>query len=468
VLGKSITHAAIPSIGTNTESMLIIDGPAMELYICTPCLAFATIGGFLSLANTNSPGGVRWAYFCYYFFQRTVLLVKKLPGPEQDYAESRSLNRRAFFAENSSDPEVISFLARAQNPGTAYENIASLSAWHKRMERYPQLSANEQNELVRQFQEGKSAALRLEKDHSVSRAVERKLRTSVRQGEYAAEVLAGSNFRLLLLIAREKAEERHGKDRAPALLPDLIAEANLALVQAAGDFDPSKGPSFPTYLAKVIRDRMLAVLAKEHAIKLPPSWVRVRRIYSVRYPKLADELGRSPSLSEMQADLMRVCMDWARSKLSPGELLLSEQEQDEACADRLRKQGMLGAITKLSDVLSVSSQISSVDGTLGEGTESTLGDMLVSDAKDPNSEMETAELQKLVAEALRRLPEREREIVLYRYGFVDGECWTYQKISKEFGVSPERIRQIEKNVIAKMGMPSEGFGSLVFFARPED
>ena len=330
------------------------------------------------------------------------------------------------------------------------------------MERFPQLSAEAQAELVADFQAGREADEILRSGKSLSAGRERKLRAAVRRGNYAAEHLTGSNFRLLLLIAREKCEERHGKERTTSMLPDLIGEANLALIEAATVFDPSKTIPFPRYLAKVVRDRMLAVLSKQHPIKLPPSWVRLRRIHAVRLPKLTTELGRTPTHEEVREDLLAVCMEWAEGRLTNAERAKSPAEQEQAKLDRLKRQGMLGAIAKLDDVLNATQQMGSLEAPLSDDG-GTVGDFLAGDDDDVTAGVEADEMAAAVAAALQTLPERDREIVEYRYGFVDGECWTYQKISKLYSVTPERIRQIERAVVARMRVPDEQFGDLAMF-----
>jgi len=107
--------------------------------------------------------------------------------------------------------EAAAYVARAARRGAALDQLSVLSAWQRQMERYPQLGAEEQNELVVQFQNGLTAQAALEKGGRMSGAKERALRADVRRGTQAMEMLTGANFRLLYLIAREKAEERYGK-----------------------------------------------------------------------------------------------------------------------------------------------------------------------------------------------------------------------------------------------------------------
>jgi RNA polymerase sigma factor (sigma-70 family) len=358
-----------------------------------------------------------------------------------------------------SDREAVEYVARATQRGAALDQLSTLSAWQRRMERYPQLGASEQNALVAQFQAGRAAQTQLDTGKRLSASRERSLRAEVRRGAQAMEMLTGANFRLLYLIAREKAEERYGRERASRILPDLIGETNVALIEAAGVYDASKGPSFPTYLAKVARDRVLATLSKQHAVKSPPSWTRVKRIYTVRFAKLTETLGRPPTLDEMKADLLRVCLEWAEERLTAEQRRRPKAEREEAMMERLRKQGMLGAISKLEDVLAATQNTGSFDAPVGDG-DGTLGD-IIGDGQDAvGTQLEQAEMQQAVQAVLAGLEPREREIIMYRYGFMDGETWTYAKISERYNVSPERIRQIERATVSKLRLPHDQYRKL--------
>lgn len=361
------------------------------------------------------------------------------------------------------DREAVEYVARAAQRGAALDQLSSLSAWQRRMERYPQLGAAEQNALVQQFQAGRVAQAQLDNGRRLSASRERALRAEVRRGAQAMEMLTGANFRLLYLIAREKAEERYGREKASRLLPDLIGETNVALLEAAAVYDSSKGPSFPTYLAKVARDRVLATLSRQHAVKCPPSWTRVKRIYTVRSAKLTEELGRVPTLEEMKKDLLAVCMEWAQDRLTAEQRRKSKAQQEDAMLERLRKQGMLGAIAKLEDVLAATQSMSSFDAPVGDG-DGTLGDILSGDEEEVGARLEQDEMRAAVHEVLASLDPREREIVMYRYGFVDGETWTYAKISELYNVSPERIRQIERATVGKLRLPHDQYRKLADYA----
>lgn len=361
------------------------------------------------------------------------------------------------------DVEAVEYVNRAARRGAALDQLSVLGAWQRQMERYPQLGAEEQNRLVQEFQAGREAQEELDKKGRMSSSRERTLRAEVRRGAQAMEMLTGANFRLLYLIAREKAEERYGKDKASRLLPDLIGETNIALMEAAAVYDTSKGPSFPTYLAKVVRDRVLATLSRQHMVKCPPSWTRVKRIYTVRHAKMTEALGRVPTLEEMQKDLLRVCMEWAADRLTSEQRKLPKAEREEAMLERLRKQGMLGAISKLEDVLAATQVAGSFDAPVGDG-EGTLADIIGDDKPEVSSGLEQEEMRTAVHAALADLEPRERDIIMHRYGFVDGEMWTYAKISELYDVSPERIRQIERATIDRLRAPHGSYQNLANYS----
>ena len=355
----------------------------------------------------------------------------------------------------SADEEIASWVTRADRRVTNTTTTA-LSSWTRNMEKYPQLSQAALGELAADYQKGRAADLELAQPGKRGVRETRRLTEISERGKYAIEYLTASNWKLVTLIAREKAVERWGKERAVAVLPDLVGEANIALVEAAQAFNPNAGPSFSTYAARVIRDRMLMMLTREHPVRLPPSWNRLKRLASVRGPMLASELGRPPTRAELEEALLIQCMEWAYNKLSPEQLKLPKKERQRLQMERLRKQGMLGAIEHLDEVLLYTQGMTALDAPLGEEG-GTLLDVLSDDSdSDLGSGIEHEELKAAIAEVLASLPDRDREIILYRYGFYDNDPWPYQKISEKYGVSAERIRQIERAAITRLSAPGIG------------
>ena len=333
--------------------------------------------------------------------------------------------------------------------------MPALSAFQRHMEQYPQLSAPAQLELVGDYQAAQQAQSRLDQPGRLSKVAQRRAQAMVRRGEKAITYLVCSNLRLVLLITRENAEQRFGKERAADMLPDLVGEANVALTEAVTTYDVERCPVFSSYAARMIRDRVRMMLTKEGPLRLPPSWSRLKRIASVRIPALAAEIGRQPIEEEIRADLLAKCLEWAEAKMTDAQRLLPLDEQHLAKMAKLRKQGMLGAIDNYQDVMLATQSVASLDAPVGDGDGGSLSDLLSAGAI-PGGEFEGVELVQLkesLAAALDPLPARDREILLLRYGFYDNESWTYARISERYGVTAERIRQIERNVLARLAAP---------------
>jgi RNA polymerase primary sigma factor len=345
------------------------------------------------------------------------------------------------------DEEISRWVVRSQH--RSLEAVPALSAFQRRMERYPQLSPPAQLELAVQVQASIKAADELALNQKMSPRHRRALEAAASEGERAMEYLAGSNFRLVMLICRELAEERY-PGRSLDVLGDLIGEANIALTQAMREFDPERCPVFATYVAKVVRDRVRAMLAKDSHVRVANSWHRLKRIAAVRIPQLQAELGRPATEDEIKADLLARCMEWAEDKLTDEQRRLPKAQREEVKVAKLRKQGMIGAIESLQDVLQASQTVASLDAKVGEDGDTTLGDLVQVQEPDGFSQIELGELRDTLRIALAPLSERERTIVLLRFGFVDGEQWTYTSIAEQYDVTAERIRQIEKNVLVKL------------------
>lgn len=352
----------------------------------------------------------------------------------------------------TADAEIASFLERARR--TSASGAAAVSPVASRLDRYPQLSPEAQGELVAAYQASLVVAEQLER-REVPRHRIREARKRVAEGQEALTYLVASNFRLVRVIAQDLATRRNpSRDRLASMLPDLIGEGNIALMKAAREFDPSRGPKFHTYAARMIRDQIRSALSLDTPIRLTAAKSRIHRIARPLIPELTAELGRAPTIEELQRALMARCMEWAEERLTPEQRTLPADEQHRLKVERLKKQGMIGAIRDIENLLSRSQQMARLDALVGDDGTTTLGDMVA----DPFDEMEAetvgdvelAELRSALAGALAQLDVRERDIMLLRYGFVDGETWTFNSICEHFGVTPERIRQIDAKVLEQL------------------
>lgn len=328
------------------------------------------------------------------------------------------------------------------------------------MEAYPQLDAAEQQRLAETVRLGRAAEAELAHLPARRRSA---AEAQIREGRRAGELLVGATWRLVLLICREKAEERLGRDRALDRLPDLLAEGNVALAEAVATYDPALSPTFAMYAGRKVRDRVTAVLNSSSELTVSASWGRLKRIAAVRIPELEARLGRKATTEEIQADLLGACLDWAAKRLEPGQEMLPDEERTKLMMARLRKQGMLAAIEQINDVLTATQGLAYLDAPVaGDDGTATLGDLTLGDSasSDAFDQVERDEMRRDVVAAISALPEREQRIIACRYGFVDGEVWTYPRIAEEFGVTAERIRQIERAVLDKLRSPHGAYASL--------
>jgi RNA polymerase nonessential primary-like sigma factor len=351
------------------------------------------------------------------------------------------------------DAEIDAFVVKAASRNLA--DMPALSAFQRLMDRYPQLSPDAQLELVSRVRAGATA--RDDLATTTSERQRRKLSRLVAEGERAKEYLAGSNFRLVLLICSEKARERYGVERAADVLPDLVGEANVALAEAIRDYDHARCPVFATYVARVVRDRVQFSLSKDTMVRLAPSWSRLKRIAAIRGPLLTTTLGREPTLDELREDLFQQCREWAYNRLTAAQQQLPADEREHLMLAKLRKQGMLGALASLSDVLVASQSMASLDAPVGtaEPGASTLGDFISEQSSDELLDgAELYDLRRALSEAMTDLDEREQTIIRLRYGLDgNGELpLSYAEIGVQFGVTAERIRQIERVVLDRLAM----------------
>lgn len=332
---------------------------------------------------------------------------------------------------------------------SALAKVPAYKAYLAKVDNYPVLSPEAQLELVIQVQEGQAAAEKLKTIDPKDRVSATRLRRKARQGEEAMEFLAGSNLRLVLMIAREIGASRKG-DRLYELLPDLVQEGNLGLMEAVRRFDPSRGTPFHTFAAQRIRQFVRDALNKQGMIGVPDSWTKLARITVGIRSELQAETGKEPTIDEIRERAFEHCMAWAYDHLPDG-----YDDPEEAALAVLRKQGLLRALQDIDEVLRLTATSGSLDAPIGDDEDSgTYGELIVDEHADPGfGEVERAELREALMLALGGFPDREREIIQLRYGFVDGEVWTYAKLGERFSVSSERIRQLEQRVLERLASP---------------
>lgn len=237
------------------------------------------------------------------------------------------------------------------------------------------------------------------------------LRRMVRDGERARWQLYESNLRLVVSIARRY------RPTGMELL-DLVQEGNLGLIRAVEKFDYTKGFKFSTYATWWIRQAVTRGIAdKSRMIRLPVHFLdQIKRVQRCRYA-LRQQLEREPTLAELaaQSDMdpakIQFCLDWFEDAIS-------------------------------------------LDQPIGDGT--ILGDM-VEDRAAPGPEANALSQDRAarLAEVVDGLDDREREVIHLRFGLDGDQAQTLEEVGRQFGVTRERIRQIEKRALTKLANASQ-------------
>ena len=313
----------------------------------------------------------------------TVKLVAKDESPQSAPDESGDFDDLSLELDDdieidvksilSDDAEVDSWVERASRKPSS--TLSALSAYQRAAEYHGSMSPEDQLKAAAEYQQALKIKAALESG-AYSGSELRKAQRTVRGMDLLMEKLTSSCWRLAWLIVRENAEGRFGREKASEMLPDLMSEANLALVEAVKQFDPTKTPTFATYAARNVRNHVRMVISNDGYIHLAPSWSRIKRVASARVPELTAELGRTPSREEIQADLLETCLNWAERKLTDEQRKLGPSERHDLKMAKLRKQGMLRAIREIDEVMAATQSVASLDQPVGEVGGATLGDLL--------------------------------------------------------------------------------------------
>jgi len=276
------------------------------------------------------------------------------------------------------------------------------------------LTVEHERRLAQLIEEGKLAAARIDEladSSDAARTEERMLLRAVSRGERAKSELTQANLRLVVSIAKRYS------GRGMQLL-DLVQEGNLGLMRAVEKFDHTKGFKFSTYATWWIRQAITRAIADQaRTIRIPVHMVEHMNRVTRTKRQMHQELEREPSVDEIAAKV----------QLPP---------------DRVR------------ELLRISQDPLSLDSPVGEEDESNLGDFIEDESVDSPADAATrAMLHEAVAEVLGELSDREQEIVRLRFGLDGGRAKTLEEVGAAFGVTRERIRQIEAKTLAKLRHP---------------
>jgi RNA polymerase nonessential primary-like sigma factor len=276
----------------------------------------------------------------------------------------------------------------------------------------PLLTAADEVDLAKRIEAGLYAEHLLAASNDFSAARKRDLRALVIDGERAKDHLLRANLRLVVSLAK-----RYTGHGMPFL--DLIQEGNLGLIRAVEKFDYTKGFKFSTYATWWIRQAISRAMADQsRTIRLPVHLVeQVNKLQRIRR-ELNQQLGREATHAELAV-----------------ELDLSEE--------------------RVRELVDLSRDLVSLDQTVGADDDAALGDFIADDtAPAAEAAVEAGLMRRQLQSVLSTLEAREAAVVRMRYGLDDGQPRTLDEIGRAFKLSRERIRQIERETMAKLRHPS--------------
>jgi RNA polymerase primary sigma factor len=345
--------------------------------------------------------------------------TRRRPAEHRPSGTSRPAGAGARAPEESTNANADAELAavRSSSARVAHTEGGSFDPvrmYLKEIGKVPLLTAEQEVTLAKRIEAGLQATETL--DAETSDALGESQRASVqavqRDGELARRQLTEANLRLVVSIAKRYV------GRGMALL-DLIQEGNLGLIRAVEKFDYTKGFKFSTYATWWIRQAITRAIADQaRTIRIPVHMVETMNKVLRISRQMLQELGREPSIDEIAAKV----------ELTPD---------------------------KVREIQRIAQEPVSLETPVGEEDDSLLGDFV----EDPNviapaTAAARALLSEAIEEALQELNDRERAVVRLRFGLDDGQIRTLEEVGKEFGVTRERIRQIESKTLAKLRHPT--------------
>ncbi|WP_281260933.1 RNA polymerase sigma factor [Glycomyces artemisiae] len=314
------------------------------------------------------------------------------------------------------DEEDSEALKQARKDAEMTASADSVRAYLKQIGKVPLLNAAQEVELAKRIEAGLYAVERIkqlkEAGGEIPTQMRRDLEWIVRDGDRAKDHLLEANLRLVVSLAKRYT------GRGMAFL-DLIQEGNLGLIRAVEKFDYTKGYKFSTYATWWIRQAITRAMADQaRTIRIPVHMVEVINKLGRIQRELLQDLGREPSPDELAKEM----------DISPEKVLEIQQYAREPI---------------------------SLDQTIGDEGDSQLGDFIEdSEAIVAVDAVSFSLLQGQLQQVLQTLSEREAGVVRLRFGLTDGQPRTLDEIGQVYGVTRERIRQIESKTMSKLRHPS--------------
>ncbi len=344
---------------------------------------------------------------------RDFMAANSIPFDEEPVDVSELDGYRVRRRRRTTDPAQAAAAAMARASGSS----DPVRMYLKEIGKVPLLSAAEEVSLAKRIESGAAAADRMTELiesgewQNLSSDQQRRHRRAVADGEAAAQDLTAANLRLVVSIAK-----RH-VGRGVQIL-DLIQEGNLGLMRAVQKFDYTKGFKFSTYATWWIRQAITRAIADQsRTIRVPVHMVESINKVLRAQRMLGSRLERDPTVPELAKEV----------DLPPD---------------------------KVEEILRIASQDPlSLDSPVGDEDDTSMADFIADQGAAPLDVAARKLLEQAVKDVLDDLSEREAEVVRLRFGLDDGRPRTLEEVGREFGVTRERIRQIESKTLAKLRHP---------------
>ncbi len=267
------------------------------------------------------------------------------------------------------------------------------------------------------------------------------IKATLADGERAQQELSRSNLRLVVSVAKRYI------GRGMSFL-DLIQEGNLGLLRAVEKFDYELGFKFSTYATWWIRQSISRAIADQaRTIRIPVHMVEnINRLLRTQR-RLTQELGREPTSEEIAVEMDFVEEEEERESIR-------QAMKEGRPLDPAQKRALKRAAAKVRRITRVAQEPMSLEMPVGNEDSSSLGDFIEDDSLlAPADAASNQLLKEQMQEILEQLSERERRVLEMRFGLNDGNSHTLEEVGQEFGVTRERIRQIEAKALRKLRHP---------------
>ncbi|MCC3776215.1 RNA polymerase sigma factor [Streptomyces sp. UNOB3_S3] len=334
-------------------------------------------------------------------------LLEETPTPGKGDEEDESGENKGFVLSDEDEDD-----APAQQVAVAGATADPVKDYLKQIGKVPLLNAEQEVELAKRIEAGLFAEDKLANADKLAPKLKRELEIIAEDGRRAKNHLLEANLRLVVSLAKRYT----GRGM---LFLDLIQEGNLGLIRAVEKFDYTKGYKFSTYATWWIRQAITRAMADQaRTIRIPVHMVEVINKLARVQRQMLQDLGREPTPEELAKEL----------DMTP---------------------------EKVIEVQKYGREPISLHTPLGEDGDSEFGDLIEdSEAVVPADAVSFTLLQEQLHSVLDTLSEREAGVVSMRFGLTDGQPKTLDEIGKVYGVTRERIRQIESKTMSKLRHPS--------------